>query len=74
MTVIAPSDRKRRFPAEPQAIRIFGELAVRSSRPFAGMTRIRFEGFGLKPSQLAKSTPRNGGDFSGERCDGKQNR
>jgi len=24
-----------------------GDLAVTSSRPFAGMTRIRFEGFGL---------------------------
>jgi hypothetical protein len=45
-----------------------------SSRPFAGMTRIRFEGFGLTPSQLAKSTPRNDGDFSRDRRNGKQNR
>jgi hypothetical protein len=37
------------------------------------MTRIRFEGFGLKPSQLAKSTPRNDGDFSRDRRNGKQN-
>src|SRR5665213_894642 len=39
-------------------------LAEKPFRPFAGMTRIRFEGFGLGQGHLSsvRSTPRNGNE------------